>query len=87
MGLTNVVEISRELINAGLPGFTPAAAIEKGTTPDQRTVVTTLADLPDCIKTENMKPPTLLVIGEVVKFSETLSWASAAVGCTIRAQG
>ncbi len=87
MGLSNVGQISRELINAGLPGFTPAAAIEKGTTPDQRTVVTTLADLPDCIKTENMKPPTLLVIGEVVRFSESLSWASAVVGCTIRAQG
>lgn len=87
MGLSNVDEISRELIAAGMPGYTPAAAIEKGTTPEQRTVITTIAELPDCIKTENLKAPTLLVIGEVVKFSETLNWASDVVGCSLKAHG
>jgi len=87
MGLSNVDEISRELIAAGMPGYTPAAAIEKGTTPEQRTVITTVAELPDCIKTENLKAPTLLVIGEVVKFSETLNWASDVVGCSLKAHG
>jgi len=86
MGLSNVDEISRELIAAGLPGFTPAAAIENGTTPEQRTVITTVAELPECVKSENLKAPTLLVIGEVVKFSETLNWASDVVGCALKAQ-
>ncbi len=84
MGLSNIDEISRELIKAGLPGYTPAAAIEKGTTPEQRTIITTVAELPDCIRNENLKPPTLLVIGEVVKFAESLSWASDVVGCSIK---
>ncbi|MCH8238078.1 MAG: cobyrinate a,c-diamide synthase, partial [Proteobacteria bacterium] len=87
MGLANIEQISRELIAAGLPGYTPAAAIEKGTTPEQRTVITTVADLPDCVKTENLEAPTLLVIGEVVKFSESLSWACTAVGCDLEAYG
>ena len=87
MGLTNVEKISRELIFAGLPGYTPAAAIEKGTTPEQRTVITTLAELPDCVRSENLQAPTLLVIGEVVKFAESLSWACAAVGCDLEAYG
>ncbi len=87
MGLTNVEEISRELISAGLPGYTPAAAIEKGTTPEQRTIITTLAELPDCVAAENLQAPTLLIIGEVVKFSEQLSWACAAVGCDLEAYG
>ncbi len=87
MGLSNIGEISRRLISAGLPGFTPAAAIEKGTTPEQRTVVTTVADLPDCVKNEKFQAPTLLVIGEVVNFSESLDWASAVVGCGLEARG
>jgi len=87
MGLENIEHISRELISAGLPGYTPAAAIENGTTPEQRTVTTTIADLHDCVKAEKFKAPTLIVIGEVVKFSETLSWASAVVGCSLEARG
>lgn len=87
MGLTNIEEISRELISAGLPGYTPAAAIEKGTTPEQRTVITTLAELPDCVRSENFQAPTLLIIGEVVKFADSLSWACAAVGCDLEAYG
>ncbi|MCH7935466.1 MAG: uroporphyrinogen-III C-methyltransferase [Proteobacteria bacterium] len=87
MGLSNTGEISRQLIAAGLPGFTPAAAIERGTTPEQRTVITTVADLPDCVKNEKFQAPTLLVIGEVVNFSENLNWASAVVGCGLEAHG
>ena len=74
MGLTNVREISRELITAGLPAGTPAGAIHRGTTDQQHTVITTLADLPDCVEREDIKAPALLVIGKVVKLSENLSW-------------
>ena len=87
MGLANIERISHELISAGLPGYTLAAVIERGTTPEQRTVITTVADLADCVKTENMQAPTLLVIGEVVKFSDSLSWATTAVGCDLEALG
>lgn len=78
MGLTNVRRISGELIKAGLPGHTPAGAIQDGTTERQRTVVTTLAELPDCIEQAGLKAPTLLIIGRVVELAESLSWFASA---------
>ena len=85
MGLTNVKLISRKLIEAGLPGYMPAAAIEKGTTAEQRTVLTTLADLPDCLKDMGFEAPTLLVIGEVAELTNKLSWHLATVDCEMAA--
>ena len=76
MGLTNAALISRELIRAGLAPTTPVAAIEKGTTPEQRTVLTTLADLAECVAREQLRPPTLFVVGEVVELAKELNWAS-----------
>ena len=87
MGLTNAGLISRELIKAGLNGATPAAAIEKGTTPEQRTVLTTLADLPECVVREQIQPPTLFVIGAVVELAKELNWASAMLECGQAAHG
>ena len=87
MGLTNVAIISRELMAHGLPADFPAAAIEKGTTPEQRTVVTTLAGLPECIEKEQLKAPTLLVIGRVVGLADILSWRFPAVAFDLEAHG
>ncbi len=81
MGLTNAALIARELIRAGLAPSTPAAAIEKGTTPEQRTVLTTLADLPECVVREQFRPPTLFVIGEVAALAKDLNWASEVLDC------
>jgi siroheme synthase len=81
MGLTNAALISRELIKAGLKPSTPAAAIEKGTLPEQRTVLTTLAELADCVAREQLQPPTLFVIGDVVELAKELDWASDILEC------
>ena len=64
-----------------------AAAIEKGTTPEQRTIITTVAELADCVRAEDLKAPTLFIIGEVVEFSESLSWAAAVIDCGLEAHG
>lgn len=72
MGLGNARRIAGELMAGGLPGSTPAAAIHKGTMPDQRSVVTTLDDLADCLEREGFGPPTLLVIGDVVDLAAEL---------------
>jgi uroporphyrin-III C-methyltransferase/precorrin-2 dehydrogenase/sirohydrochlorin ferrochelatase/uroporphyrin-III C-methyltransferase len=72
MGLGNAPRISRELIAAGLPGTTPAAAIENGTTPEQRVRLTTLADLPEAVA--DLTAPTLLIVGEVVDLAKDLGW-------------
>lgn len=81
MGLINVAKICGELIKAGLPGDTPASAIERGTTPEQRTILTTLEELPDCIERAELKAPSLLIIGRVVDLARELGWHISPLDC------
>jgi len=74
MGLTTIGEIARRIIAAGRPASTPAAAIRWATRPDQQTVVGTLADLEQRIADSGLRPPALVVVGDVVSLRETLSW-------------
>lgn len=76
MGRTNARMVSQQLIAHGLPADTPAAAIVNGTRPDQKTIVTTLDQLPDQVDTLALAAPTLLVIGRVVSLADVLSWYS-----------
>ena len=87
MGLINVEKIRDELINAGLPANTPAGAIERGTTKDQRTILTTLSELPACIEKAALKAPSLLIIGRVVDLAQDLSWHIPALDCDVEALG
>ena len=66
MGLASLPTIAAELQAAGLPGATPAAAIARGTTPEQRCCIAALADLPERVAAERLEAPVLLVIGRVV---------------------
>jgi uroporphyrin-III C-methyltransferase/precorrin-2 dehydrogenase/sirohydrochlorin ferrochelatase/uroporphyrin-III C-methyltransferase len=86
MGLINVAKIRDELIKAGLPANTPAGAIERGTTDQQRTLLTTLEDLPSCIEQADLKAPSLLIIGRVVELAEELSWDIPALNCNLKAE-
>ena len=81
MGLINVEKIASELIKAGLPADMPAAGIERGTTPEQRTILTTLERLPACIDKADLKAPSLLIIGKVVELSNTIAWHTHAHEC------
>jgi uroporphyrin-III C-methyltransferase len=85
MGLINISMIKDELIKAGLPADTPAGAIERGTTNEQRTILTTLDDLPTCIEKADLKAPSLLIIGRVVELAEVLSWHIPAMDCDLEA--
>lgn len=76
MGLSKVDLICRQLINAGLIATTPAAIIEKGCTDEQRVINATLATLPQQVKQQHIVSPALIIIGEVVKLSESLAWHS-----------
>ncbi|HEY9163580.1 MAG TPA: uroporphyrinogen-III C-methyltransferase [Magnetovibrio sp.] len=86
MGLINIEKISSELMKAGLPGDTPAAGVERGTTPEQRTILTTLEKLPDCIARANLKAPSLLIIGKVVDLANTIGWHSQAQQCVLETE-
>lgn len=66
MGITGLDVIARELQAAGLPGRMPAALIYRATWPEQRIYPATLATVHDVAKAHAVKPPALLIIGEVV---------------------
>lgn len=74
MGLANLSPLRDGLVRAGLPATTPAAVIERGTMPQQRTLLTTLADLPEDVGRWRPVPPSLLVIGQVVSLARPQGW-------------
>jgi uroporphyrin-III C-methyltransferase/precorrin-2 dehydrogenase/sirohydrochlorin ferrochelatase len=74
MGLDNVQRICDALKKHGRDENTPAALIEKGTTPDQRVLVGDLNTLPDLVKSNDVRAPTLIVVGEVVDLHSQLNW-------------
>jgi len=74
MGLKGLPVISRELQAHGMPGDTPAALVQQGTTHQQRVFTGTIASLPELVERERPKPPTLIIVGDVVQLQEKLSW-------------
>ena len=70
MGLNNAQLISDNLQAQGRGADTPVGLIERGTTLQQRTVFTTLSELPQAIKDNGLKPPTMMIVGEVVSIAE-----------------
>ena len=74
MGVTRLEGLCRTLIRLGKPATTPAALVEAGSLPRQRTVAATLADLPAKVAEKGLGAPALLVVGDVVLRREALSW-------------
>lgn len=70
MGLSNADLISQGLRVHGRSEDTPVGLIERGTTERQRVVFTTLGKLTDTIDEEGLKPPTMMIVGEVVTLAE-----------------
>ena len=66
MGVTGLDIISARLQAAGLPGDTPAALVYRATWPNQKIHRGTLSTLPAVARDNQVKPPTLIVIGSVV---------------------
>ncbi len=74
MGLKNLAAICQHLQAAGAPGERPAALIEQGTTPQQRVLVGTLNSLPALAEQQPVRPPCLVMVGEVVSLQQQLGW-------------
>ncbi len=74
MGLTGLKAICESLIKHGREPSTPAAVVERGTTPEQRVIVADLDTLADIVGSQEVRAPTLLIIGEVVQLHNKLSW-------------
>ncbi|CAO2179092.1 unnamed protein product [Urochloa humidicola] len=69
MGLSTLPSLAPKLMKHSLPPDTPAVAVERGTTPQQRTVFALLRDLVDEVKSADLVSPTLIIIGKVVALS------------------
>ena len=74
MGMHGSKIICKELIKHGLSDETPAALIVKGTTEDQEVIIGNLKNMPEIIMDRKIVPPTLLIIGDVVKLHNKLKW-------------
>lgn len=74
MGLIGLPSLCEQLKERGMKTDMPAALVEQGTTPQQRVFVGTVESLPELVKRHAVKAPTLIIIGEVVKLHEKLSW-------------
>jgi len=74
MGVKRLAQNAASLIAAGRSPEEPAAAIERGTWPGQRTVSATLGTIAEAVEREAVKAPALIVVGEVAKRREQLAW-------------
>ncbi len=74
MGLTNFGDIARRLMEAGRAPSTAAAAVRWGTRGDQVSLDGTLENLADKINEEDLKPPALILVGEVVALRQRINW-------------
>ncbi|MED5274643.1 MAG: siroheme synthase CysG, partial [Pseudomonadota bacterium] len=74
MGLVTIDIICEELQKNGLDSSTPCAIIQQGTTPEQKEYISTLSKMPEVVKKEKPQAPTLLIVGNVVKLRDKLSW-------------
>jgi siroheme synthase len=73
MGISQLGQISRDLIKAGMKKSTRVAIVENGTTNRQRIVRGTLATISGAAKKADVKPPAVIVIGRVAGL-DILEW-------------
>ncbi|MCG6964032.1 MAG: siroheme synthase CysG [Acidobacteria bacterium] len=76
MGVSALPRLVERLVGHGMDAATPAAMIERATTSAQRTVISTLAELPVAAKRSGIRPPALFVIGSTVRHARALDWIS-----------
>jgi uroporphyrin-III C-methyltransferase/precorrin-2 dehydrogenase/sirohydrochlorin ferrochelatase len=74
MGLQAVEVICRELVAHGMPVDTPAALVQQGTMPQQRVYIGDLDTLPQIVRDNEVKAPTLIIVGQVVQLHDKLNW-------------
>jgi len=74
MGMSNLPNITENLIKFGRRPDTPVAVIRWGTTPLQESITGTLADIADKVKEHQFKPPAIIVVGDVCTVRDDINW-------------
>jgi uroporphyrinogen III methyltransferase/synthase len=74
MGMARLPDIVQALLDNGKPADTLAAVVHWGSTGQQRTVTTTLAELPATVADRRVAAPALIILGEVVGLRQRIAW-------------
>lgn len=74
MGMANLPSVVEQLLKSKKSASTPVAVITWGTTSKQRCVTGTLQNILERVKAADLQPPSVVVVGEVVRLRDTLKW-------------
>jgi uroporphyrinogen III methyltransferase/synthase len=74
MGVTTAPVWSRALLDAGKPPDTPAAIVRRCSWPDQQVIACTLGEIPDVLAAKKIRPPALVIVGEVARLRQARTW-------------
>jgi uroporphyrinogen III methyltransferase/synthase len=77
MGMRRIQEITRALIDGGRSPETPTAVVQWAARPEQRVLVSTLAEVTDAARREGLTNPAVIIVGEVVRLRNRLRWYDA----------
>ena len=73
MGVKGVDALRRGLLEHGMAADTPAAIVQQGTMPEQKTYAGTVGTLTEIVSRHDIKPPSMIIIGEVARLHKKLS--------------
>jgi len=74
MGVKNINKIKDNLIKGGRDPQTPACIIQWGTLPEQKVVTGHLSEIDSLAKLNKIKPPAIIIVGDVIKMRDKLKW-------------
>lgn len=74
MGVESLEGIVSKLLKGGINPEKPVAMVESGTLPQQRTLISTLGAVVKEARAKEIKPPSVIVIGEVAELGRKLAW-------------
>ncbi len=74
MGVRALPRIAAQLIAGGRPADEPVAVVERGTLPEQRTLLATLADVAARAAAESIRAPAITLVGPVAGLREQIAW-------------
>jgi uroporphyrinogen III methyltransferase / synthase len=74
MGVKNLPHITGQLLSFGMKAETPVALVRWGTTPSQQTVTGTLETILSVAESAAIRPPSLIVVGDVVSLRDSMKW-------------
>jgi uroporphyrinogen III methyltransferase/synthase len=77
MGVRGLPRIAERLVAEGRSPAEPVAVVERGTFPDQRTLLATLADVAERAAAAEIRPPAITVVGDVARLGDELGWLEA----------